>query len=113
GGAEAYGWLALPRKLGTPGAVNSRRIPNAGPAIYGVKHMPVLPAAGEGVVVTAYAVDPQGVAALTLKYRIDPAPDYTDITMRDDGTGGDAIANDGLFSATIPGQPDGTIVPFY
>ena len=31
----------------------------------------------------------------------------------DDGTGGDAIAGDGIYSATIPGQPIGTLVAFY
>ena len=33
--------------------------------------------------------------------------------MKDDGTGGDAIAGDGLFSATIPGQAANTLVAFY
>ncbi len=110
---EAYGRMALPRKLGTPGAPNSRRVANAGPAIYDVKHAPLLPAADEPVVVTARATDPQGVAALTLRYRVDPEPAYTDLPMRDDGDGGDAIAHDGRYSATIPGQPGGTMVPFY
>ena len=113
GGAEAYGWLALPRKLGTPGTVNSRRVANAGPGIYEVKHAPILPAADGGVVITARAYDRQGVAAMTVKYRVDPTPDYTDLTMTDDGTGGDAVANDGIYSATIPGQPAGAIVAFY
>ncbi len=33
--------------------------------------------------------------------------------MRDDGTLGDAIANDGVYSATIPGQAANTVVAFY
>ena len=33
--------------------------------------------------------------------------------MIDDGTGGDAVARDGIYSATIPGQPAGTTVAFY
>ena len=57
--------MALPRRLGTPGAPNSRRVANAGPAIYDVKHAPLLPAADEAVVVTARATDRQGVASLT------------------------------------------------
>src|SRR6185295_8834967 len=69
---EAYGRMALPRKLGTPGAVNSRRITNAGPAIYEVKHAPILPAAGEPVVVTARATDRQAPITMTLRYRVDP-----------------------------------------
>src|SRR5688572_9930826 len=33
--------------------------------------------------------------------------------MRDDGIDGDEIANDGLFSAIIPGQSGGAVVAFY
>jgi hypothetical protein len=32
--------------------------------------------------------------------------------MRDDGTGGDAVAGDGVFSATISGRTAGTLVAF-
>src|ERR1041384_6193617 len=105
--------LALPRNLGTPGRANSRRIPNVGPGIYEVKHVPVLPAANQFVVVSARTHDPQGIAALTLKYRVDPATNYTDVAMRDDGTGGDEIPSDGIYSGTIPPQSGGRIVAFY
>jgi len=110
---EAYGRLALPRKLGTPGATNSTRIANAGPAVYDVKHSPLLPAANEAVVVTARASDRQGIAAMTLQYRVDPTPTYTSVTMRDDGAGADAVGSDGIYSAFIPGQPVGEMVAFY
>lgn len=110
---EAWGRMALPRRLGSPGLPNSRKIANAGPAIYDVAHSPILPAASQPVVVTARATDPNNPVTLTLKYRVDPTPAYTSVTMRDDGTGGDAIMNDGLFSATIPGQVSGDMVPFY
>jgi hypothetical protein len=33
--------------------------------------------------------------------------------MRDNGTGGDAIQNDGIYTATIPAQAEGVMVPFY
>ena len=33
--------------------------------------------------------------------------------MKDNGTGGDAMAGDGIFSATIPGQAANTLVAFY
>jgi hypothetical protein len=33
--------------------------------------------------------------------------------MVDDGTAGDAVANDGIYSATIPGQTAGKMVAFY
>ncbi|MBI5383807.1 MAG: lamin tail domain-containing protein [Verrucomicrobia bacterium] len=113
GGAEAYGRMALPKRLGTPGQVNSRRVANAGPAVWDVKPAPLLPAAGQAVVVTARATDPQGLAALTLRYRVDPTPTYTDVPMLDDGAGDDAVANDGVFTATLPGLAGGDMVAFY
>ncbi|HLP77824.1 MAG TPA: choice-of-anchor X domain-containing protein, partial [Candidatus Paceibacterota bacterium] len=105
--------LNVPTNLGTPGLPNSRLIANAGPAITDVAHAPVLPAAGQSVVVTARAADPDGVGSLTLNFRVDPATTYTSVAMLDNGTGGDAVANDGIYSATIPGQADSTLAAFY
>lgn len=110
---EATGALPIPKNLGTPGAVNSRSSANNGPAIYNVTHSPAVPAANEAVVVTASVYDPDGLQSMTLNYRIDPSATYTAVTMKDDGTGGDAIAHDGIFSATIPGQSSGVIAAFY
>jgi hypothetical protein len=104
---ETFGRLAVP-PTGTPGARNSRALDNGAPAIYEVTHSPVLPAANQPAVVTARVHDPDGVATLMLKYRVDPSATYTSIPMVDDGTGGDAIAGDGEFSATIPAPPPAT-----
>ncbi len=105
--------LSIPTNLGTPGLVNSRLVANAGPAITEVTHSPVLPAAGQAIVVSARATDPDGIGTVTLKYRIDPATSYTSVTMLDNGTGGDAVAADGLYSATIPGRSSGVLAAFY
>jgi hypothetical protein len=110
---EATGPLTVPPNLGTPGLRNSRALTNAGPAIFDVRHTPVLPAANEPVVVTACVQDFDGVGSVQLKYRIDPSTVFSSVTMTDDGTGGDAVAGDGIFSATIPGQPSGTLAVFY
>ncbi|MBI5384085.1 MAG: lamin tail domain-containing protein [Verrucomicrobia bacterium] len=110
---EAVGTMTLPANLGTPGTRNSRAVPNAPPAIYDVAHSPVLPAANQAVVVTARVDDSDGVAALSVVYRLDPATNSFSVPMRDDGTGGDAVAGDGLFSATLPGQTNGALVAFY
>jgi hypothetical protein len=110
---EATGPLSVPSNLGTPGMRNSQYVTNAGPAIYEVQHTPTIPAAGQPVVVTARVHDPDGVQSLVLNYRLDPATNYTSVTMTDDGTGGDAIAGDGVFSATIPGQGSNSIAAFY
>ena len=110
---ELYVRCNLPANLGTPGASNSRAVANVGPTMEDVKFAPVLPTAGEPVVVAARAYDPDGVASLMLNWRADPALSYTSVAMRDDGTGGDAVAGDGLFSATIPGQSANMLVAFF
>jgi hypothetical protein len=110
---EAAGPMQVPANLGTPGARNSRFVANLGPAIYQVNHSPAVPAAGQPVVVSARVHDTDGIAALSLLYRIDPSPSYVTVTMRDDGTGGDAIAGDGIYSATIPAQAANIVVAFY
>ena len=102
------------RTSARPDLANSRLVTNAGPAIYEVTHY-----SGQCRLPTnrlwsrPASTIPDGVQTLTLNYRLDPAADYTSVTMRDDGTGGDAIAGDGLFSATIPGQSANTIAAFY
>jgi hypothetical protein len=65
------------------------------------------------VVVTARVHDPDGVASMLLKYRLDPSSSYALVNMVDNGTGGDAVAGDGLYSATIPGQAEGVLAAFF
>ena len=110
---ECAGELALPISPGTPGARNSRYVTNAPPAITAVQHSPVLPAASQSILVTARVHDPDGLSSVLLKYRLDPSATYATVTMTDDGTGGDAVPGDGIFSATIPGQAAGAMVAFY
>ncbi|HVU27987.1 MAG TPA: lamin tail domain-containing protein [Verrucomicrobiae bacterium] len=110
---EAADALPVPENLGSPGMPNSQYVTNAGPAIYNVTHNPSVPAANQAAVVTAQVHDPDGVQSLTLYYRIDPATTYTAVTMKDDGTGGDAVPRDGIFSATIPGQAANKLVAYY
>lgn len=112
-GLECAGELALPPDPGTPGQPNSRQILNAPPAISDVQHWPVLPAASESITVSARIDDPQGLNVATLRYRIDPSPATVAVPMRDDGTGADRVAADGIYSAQIPGQPAGALVAFY
>lgn len=109
---ECFGRMTVPPNLGTPGARNSRALDNAPPALYDVRHAPVLPAAGQSVVVTTRCADPDGLASVSLRYRIDPSWEVAVSPMRDDGTGGDALAGDGIYSAVIPAQPTNTLVAF-
>ncbi len=110
---ETYGRLNIPKNLGTPGARNSRAVNNAGPAIAKVVHSPVLPGANEAAVVTARLSDLDGIGSATLFYRVDPTPDYTAVPMVDNGTAGDSIPGDGIYSGRIPGQTNGAMVAFY
>ena len=112
---EVTGAMPVPPNLGTPGMPNSRYVAQPGPAIFEVKHTPSLPPANVPVVVTARFHDLNAFQP-TLLYRIDtavnPTPTYTSVPMTDNGTGGDALAGDGIYSATIPAQPAGTVVAF-
>ena len=110
---EAFKRLPVPLNLGTPGARNSSTRPEAGPAIFEVSHWPVLPATAEPVVVTARVEDRHGLASVQLNYRLDPSTNYLAVEMLDNGTEGDALANDGVFSATIPAPGTPVLAAFY
>jgi hypothetical protein len=111
---EAAVTMDLPANLGTPGAINSRAIPNARPAISEVAHYPAVPATNETVLVTARVSDPDGVAAVQLRYRLDPSATLAPgVAMVDNGTGGDAVAGDGIYSGRLPGQNAGILVAFH
>jgi hypothetical protein len=101
---EATGNMLTAHNLGTPGAPNSRARANAGPAITEVRHSPVVPAANQVVRVLARVSDPDGLAGLFLKYRVDPATNLNVVAMVNIGAG--------FFSATIPGQAAGNLVAF-
>ena len=109
---EAYGRLETPAAPGTPGARNSRGVANAGPAFGEVTHFPAVPAVNEPVVVTALVDDPDGVESVTLRYRTDPSATQTSVVMKDDGTGGDAVPGDGIYSAIIPASGSAQLVAF-
>jgi len=105
--------LDMPLNLGTPGLQNTAYVPNRGPDILDVQHIPVLPAANEPIVVTARVIDNDGVASVTLYYRSEGTVAFTSISMLDNGQGDDLIGGDGIFTATIPGAPGGTMRAFY
>ncbi|MHB9005888.1 MAG: lamin tail domain-containing protein [Limisphaerales bacterium] len=110
---EAVGRLAVPANLGTPAARNSRAVDNAGPAIFDVVHSPVVPDANQPVLVTARLSDPDGLGTVRLRWRPDPGTTVSNVTMRDDGTAGDALAGDGIFTGQINGRSAGSMVAFY
>lgn len=104
--------MALPSDLGSPGMPNSRLVNNAGPALFDVTHRPALPRANQAVKVFTRVSDPDGLGSIQLQYRIDPSASLQSVAMNDAGAGGDEIAGDGVYTATIPGQGSGTLAAF-
>lgn len=102
---EAVGTLPIPSNLGTPGAPNSRARANGAPAIHQVTHFPVLPAHNQPVTVAARLDDPDGLASLVVRYRLDPDPEYQVAAMTYRGAG--------WYAATLPARPAGTLLAFF
>ena len=98
----------------TPGKVNSVLTENPPPAVRQVEHLPDQPKSGETVVISAKATDVDGVARVMLELQgLKPgeylrlsddayASSWESVPMNDDGTGGDAVAMDDIYSATVP-----------
>lgn len=116
----------------TPGAVNSSASDLAPPNIRQVNHSPQQPKETEDTIITAKVTDPDGVASVELQYslilpgsyvpaftahttsQLISAPDlprranrayrtnWNSLPMQDDGQGDDAVANDDIYTATIP-----------
>jgi hypothetical protein len=97
--------LPISTRHGTPGAMNSRRLPNAGPLFTGLKHHPIVPRFDESVTISVRASDPDGVSGATLFYRVNPATTFTSVTMTGQVSG--------EWMAVIPAQATGKIVQFY
>ena len=105
--------LTMPLNLGTPGLQNTAFVSNRPPDILEVRHEPVLPTSGEDIVVTARITDIDGIMMAILNYRSEGDSSFASETMVDDGTGNDAVAGDGIYTATIPGASSGTMRAFY
>ena len=105
----------------TPGLPNAGLTPtlaSAPPAIRSVEHTPAMPTAGQDVVISALITDPDNVGTVSLAYQIvspggyirlqDAAynlpANWITLPMNDAGTGGDAVAGDAVYSATVPGS---------
>jgi hypothetical protein len=98
----------------TPGVVNRGYADNAPPAIRQVKHRPEQPTSIEPIRISAKVTDPDGVSSVLLSYKDLPPGTYerlTDATyatgwttnnMVDDGTSGDEVAGDDVFTALLP-----------
>ncbi|MGV3774699.1 MAG: CotH kinase family protein [Verrucomicrobiales bacterium] len=86
----------------TPGEINGMGDLNAGPMILNVSHAPKIPSDADPILVTARMVKTFGEPLdLTLLYRVMFGTE-TSLPMRDDGSSGDVVAADGIYTARIP-----------
>jgi hypothetical protein len=94
----SYTYLTDP----SPGVANQGGVLNPGPVISEVTENPTPPTDAQSLVVTAN-VQPRDTAVSTvmLRYRVDYGSEVN-LVMLDDGSGGDVVSGDGVFSATIP-----------
>lgn len=102
-GGSFVGFMTTP----TPGAANSAEVLNIGPTITDVTNRIGTIAASGPLVISANVT--QRYAPLTdvqLTYRVNYGDEVT-VPMRDDGSGGDLIAADGTYAATIPANAAG------
>ncbi|MES2476219.1 MAG: lamin tail domain-containing protein [Verrucomicrobiota bacterium] len=105
-------------ELPTPGARNSVYIPLAQtpPQISNVTHAPQKPTSGQAVTVSANLADLDGMGTVTLEYQLVNPGSYVRLTdaayqtgwvsmpMTDDGTAGDAVSGDGVYTAVVAGS---------
>ncbi len=107
-------WAASLVSGGTPGATNSIAAANLAPLILDVIQQPDHPAPVEAVTVEARVYDElrQGTI-VNLFWRLDGASEFTSTSMLDTGLTADRLAGDGVYTATIAAQPDGTVVEYY
>ncbi|MCA9264825.1 MAG: CotH kinase family protein, partial [Planctomycetales bacterium] len=87
--------------LATPGSTNGSAVDDQGPVVQSLSHSPQTPTPGQDLVVTA-DVKSTGIpiAQVNLHYRVMFQTEQV-VAMNDDGTGGDALAGDGLYTGII------------
>ena len=102
--------------LATPGLPNSVFTENVGPHLEELLQSVQQPTSQDDVVISVAVQDSDGVQAVNLEYQIVEPGNYIRldddeyetswqaIAMRDDGTGGDAMADDGVYSATLANE---------
>lgn len=105
-------------RSGVPTPVKANTFVNAGnvgPYIRRVEHNPQAPQSNDVVTVRAKVTDPDGVESVRLNYQlVDPGSyiprpsvlyfPWEEIPMYDDGTDGDSLAGDGIYTVRLPGS---------
>ena len=119
---ECWGaWLDSTTTNGTPGSANSVYNPNPTPAAGNTTHDPALPFANSVVTITANAASSVSnvVPSVTLFWRADATPTnaWTQTAMYDNGSNGDVVAGDKMFTVRVPpygtpGFANGSVMEF-
>jgi len=107
-------WRASAEPGGTPGTANSTFDAAAAPTVRGIEHSPAVPRSTDDVTIVCRISSVAPLASALVRWEIDGDGDAAEGTsdLVDDGTGVDAAADDGQYSASIPAQADGAIVRF-
>ena len=109
--------IPVPNALGTPGTANSRAAAVAAPEIWSMLHSPSVPRSTDNVKITARVSSALPLASVNVVHRLDSIAGtnaWTTSPMNDAGTGGDDLAGDGIYTATITNyKTDGAIAQFY
>ncbi len=97
--------------------LNNAEVKLAGPEISNVVFATsaawVNPLPMQTVTVTAHIQHASGVASAYLYYGLGLDGMYQSLAMKDDGSGGDQVAGDGIYTGIIPGYEAGTYIRFY
>ncbi len=111
--------LPVPNNLGTAGAANSAATATPPPQVDSILHNPPVPKPANAVTVTARVFSATPLTSVQVFHRASDAAvtgpnGFVAAPMFDNGTNGDAVAGDGLYTATITShQVNGRIVQFY
>lgn len=123
-----HGWsheflIDRPQDIGTPGAKNTASSGDTPlPQVDDLAHSPPVPSSDDDVTITARVASLNPLAKVEVRYVKDNIGGngeslfnkWKTAPMTDDGTGGDAVAGDGIYSGQITDiKGDGDVVVFY
>lgn len=97
---------------GSPGQENSVSAEGVAPLVSDLRHLVETPSSNEDVPVVVRVTSMVNVDTVGLEYALGNSTGFVALEMLDDGLSGDGSAGDGMFGATIPGQPSQTLVHY-
>lgn len=86
---------------------------NVPPLFSETRHLPYHPFAGDSVYIKCWIEDEQPLTDIYLKYKINATGQIDSVLMVDDGLHLDALAADGIYSASIPPSSGGDTIYYF